>query len=151
MFDYTVLLLGYTTLILCPILCTQSILFISSHPCCWLSFITTVLLSSIVLILCCCVFVCLNLILIPLPAAHNTNTNPDIANFDAFGGTSGSTCGFPSAPQATFQPTNAGRASSHHWMIKTLAYIIMFMYVLRIYTKNPLKQIIDSEASICAV
>ncbi|XP_029028249.1 arf-GAP domain and FG repeat-containing protein 1a isoform X2 [Betta splendens] len=39
--------------------------------------------------------------------AQNTNTNADFANFDAFGSTSGSTSGFPSAPQATFQPNTA--------------------------------------------
>ncbi|XP_055369699.1 arf-GAP domain and FG repeat-containing protein 1a isoform X8 [Betta splendens] len=40
--------------------------------------------------------------------AQNTNTNADFANFDAFGSTSGSTSGFPSAPQATFQPNTGG-------------------------------------------
>lgn len=55
------------------------------------------------------------LILIPTPppAAQNANANADFANFDAFGSTSGSTGGFPSAPQAPFHPSNTGRASSH--------------------------------------
>ncbi|KAM9732959.1 arf-GAP domain and FG repeat-containing protein 1a isoform 2-T2 [Menidia menidia] len=36
--------------------------------------------------------------------AQNANADADFANFDAFGSTSGSTGGFPSAPQAAFQP-----------------------------------------------
>ncbi|XP_061924311.1 arf-GAP domain and FG repeat-containing protein 1-like isoform X1 [Entelurus aequoreus] len=40
--------------------------------------------------------------------AQNSNTNADFANFDAFGSTPGSMCGFPSAPQAPFQASNAG-------------------------------------------
>ncbi|XP_040902154.1 arf-GAP domain and FG repeat-containing protein 1-like isoform X2 [Toxotes jaculatrix] len=43
--------------------------------------------------------------------AQNANANADFANFDAFGSTSGSTGGFPSAPQAPFQPSNTGSAS----------------------------------------
>ncbi|XP_073346394.1 arf-GAP domain and FG repeat-containing protein 1a isoform X3 [Pagrus major] len=43
--------------------------------------------------------------------AQNANANADFANFDAFGSTSGSTGGFPSAPQAPFHPTNTGSAS----------------------------------------
>ncbi|KAM7413341.1 hypothetical protein PAMA_020637 [Pampus argenteus] len=43
--------------------------------------------------------------------AQNANANADFANFDAFGTTSGSTGGFPSAPQAPFQPSNTGSAS----------------------------------------
>uniref|UniRef100_A0A7N9AXT4 ArfGAP with FG repeats 1a n=1 Tax=Mastacembelus armatus TaxID=205130 RepID=A0A7N9AXT4_9TELE len=42
---------------------------------------------------------------------QNASANTDFANFDAFGSTSGSTGGFPSAPQATFQPSNTGSAS----------------------------------------
>ncbi|XP_076591103.1 arf-GAP domain and FG repeat-containing protein 1a isoform X8 [Chaetodon auriga] len=38
--------------------------------------------------------------------AQNANANADFANFDAFGSTSGSTGGFPSAPQAPFHPSN---------------------------------------------
>ncbi|XP_062274823.1 arf-GAP domain and FG repeat-containing protein 1a isoform X3 [Scomber scombrus] len=38
--------------------------------------------------------------------AQNANANADFANFDAFRSTSGSTSGFPSAPQAPFQPSN---------------------------------------------
>ncbi|XP_026048102.1 arf-GAP domain and FG repeat-containing protein 1a isoform X9 [Astatotilapia calliptera] len=38
--------------------------------------------------------------------AQNTKGEADFANFDAFGNTSGSTGGFPSAPQAPFQPPN---------------------------------------------
>uniref|UniRef100_A0AAQ6A793 Arf-GAP domain-containing protein n=1 Tax=Amphiprion ocellaris TaxID=80972 RepID=A0AAQ6A793_AMPOC len=38
--------------------------------------------------------------------AQNANADADFANFDAFGSTSGSTGGFPSAPQAPFQPSN---------------------------------------------
>ncbi|XP_070761634.1 arf-GAP domain and FG repeat-containing protein 1a isoform X3 [Enoplosus armatus] len=41
---------------------------------------------------------------------QNANANADFANFDAFGNTSGSTGGFPSAPQALFHPSNTGRA-----------------------------------------
>ncbi|XP_029373956.1 arf-GAP domain and FG repeat-containing protein 1a isoform X2 [Echeneis naucrates] len=37
---------------------------------------------------------------------QNATTNADFANFDAFGSTSGSTGGFPSAPQVPFQPSN---------------------------------------------
>ncbi|XP_019950773.2 arf-GAP domain and FG repeat-containing protein 1a isoform X1 [Paralichthys olivaceus] len=37
--------------------------------------------------------------------AQNANANADFANFDAFGSTSASS-GFPSAPQAPFQPSN---------------------------------------------
>ncbi|GAA6221588.1 arf-GAP domain and FG repeat-containing protein 1 isoform X8 [Lates japonicus] len=40
--------------------------------------------------------------------AQNANANADFANFDAFGSTSGSTGGFPSAPQAQFHPSNTG-------------------------------------------
>uniref|UniRef100_A0A3B4FRH7 Arf-GAP domain and FG repeat-containing protein 1-like n=1 Tax=Pundamilia nyererei TaxID=303518 RepID=A0A3B4FRH7_9CICH len=40
--------------------------------------------------------------------AQNTKGETDFANFDAFGNTSGSTGGFPSAPQAPFQPPNTG-------------------------------------------
>ncbi|KAG7226074.1 hypothetical protein INR49_018684 [Caranx melampygus] len=40
--------------------------------------------------------------------AQNANANADFANFDAFGSTSGSTGGFPSAPQVPFQPSNTG-------------------------------------------
>ncbi|XP_041796999.1 arf-GAP domain and FG repeat-containing protein 1a isoform X1 [Chelmon rostratus] len=43
--------------------------------------------------------------------AQNANANADFANFDAFGSTSGSTGGFPSAPQAPFHPSNTGSAS----------------------------------------
>ncbi|XP_042342290.1 arf-GAP domain and FG repeat-containing protein 1a isoform X1 [Plectropomus leopardus] len=43
--------------------------------------------------------------------AQNATANADFANFDAFGSTSGSTGGFPSAPQAPFQPSNTGSAS----------------------------------------
>ncbi|XP_070761633.1 arf-GAP domain and FG repeat-containing protein 1a isoform X2 [Enoplosus armatus] len=43
--------------------------------------------------------------------AQNANANADFANFDAFGNTSGSTGGFPSAPQALFHPSNTGSAS----------------------------------------
>ncbi|CAK6965229.1 arf-GAP domain and FG repeat-containing protein 1a isoform X4 [Scomber scombrus] len=43
--------------------------------------------------------------------AQNANANADFANFDAFRSTSGSTSGFPSAPQAPFQPSNTGSAS----------------------------------------
>ncbi|XP_070761636.1 arf-GAP domain and FG repeat-containing protein 1a isoform X5 [Enoplosus armatus] len=39
---------------------------------------------------------------------QNANANADFANFDAFGNTSGSTGGFPSAPQALFHPSNTG-------------------------------------------
>ncbi|XP_041660127.1 arf-GAP domain and FG repeat-containing protein 1a isoform X2 [Cheilinus undulatus] len=39
---------------------------------------------------------------------QNANVNADFANFDAFGSTSGSTGGFPSAPPASFQPSNTG-------------------------------------------
>ncbi|XP_050934880.1 arf-GAP domain and FG repeat-containing protein 1a isoform X7 [Lates calcarifer] len=39
---------------------------------------------------------------------QNANANADFANFDAFGSTSGSTGGFPSAPQAPFHPSNTG-------------------------------------------
>nr|XP_019950781.1 PREDICTED: arf-GAP domain and FG repeat-containing protein 1 isoform X8 [Paralichthys olivaceus] len=39
--------------------------------------------------------------------AQNANANADFANFDAFGSTSASS-GFPSAPQAPFQPSNTG-------------------------------------------
>uniref|UniRef100_A0A3Q3J4W1 Arf-GAP domain-containing protein n=1 Tax=Monopterus albus TaxID=43700 RepID=A0A3Q3J4W1_MONAL len=42
--------------------------------------------------------------------AQTANANADFANFDAFGSTSGPTGGFPSAPQATFQPSNTGSA-----------------------------------------
>ncbi|XP_018536632.1 arf-GAP domain and FG repeat-containing protein 1a isoform X9 [Lates calcarifer] len=42
---------------------------------------------------------------------QNANANADFANFDAFGSTSGSTGGFPSAPQAPFHPSNTGSAS----------------------------------------
>ncbi|XP_042342292.1 arf-GAP domain and FG repeat-containing protein 1a isoform X2 [Plectropomus leopardus] len=42
---------------------------------------------------------------------QNATANADFANFDAFGSTSGSTGGFPSAPQAPFQPSNTGSAS----------------------------------------
>ncbi|KAM6933554.1 arf-GAP domain and FG repeat-containing protein 1a [Xenentodon cancila] len=37
---------------------------------------------------------------------QNTNADADFANFDAFKSTSAVTGGFPSAPQAPFQPTN---------------------------------------------
>ncbi|XP_044059322.1 arf-GAP domain and FG repeat-containing protein 1a isoform X2 [Siniperca chuatsi] len=37
---------------------------------------------------------------------QNANANADFANFDAFGSTSGSTVGFPSAPQAPFHLSN---------------------------------------------
>ncbi|XP_044059330.1 arf-GAP domain and FG repeat-containing protein 1a isoform X9 [Siniperca chuatsi] len=40
--------------------------------------------------------------------AQNANANADFANFDAFGSTSGSTVGFPSAPQAPFHLSNTG-------------------------------------------
>ncbi|CAI5694250.1 unnamed protein product [Oreochromis niloticus] len=43
--------------------------------------------------------------------AQNTKGEADFANFDAFGNTSGSTGGFPSASQAPFQPPNTGSAS----------------------------------------
>lgn len=66
-----------------------------------------------------CSSTCLNLILTPPPAAQNANANADFANFDAFGSTSGSTGGFPSAPQAPFHPSNTGRASSLHWTKST--------------------------------
>ncbi|XP_029302984.1 arf-GAP domain and FG repeat-containing protein 1a isoform X2 [Cottoperca gobio] len=39
---------------------------------------------------------------------QSANANADFANFDAFGSTSGSTGGFPSAPQASFHPSNTG-------------------------------------------
>ncbi|XP_044059331.1 arf-GAP domain and FG repeat-containing protein 1a isoform X10 [Siniperca chuatsi] len=39
---------------------------------------------------------------------QNANANADFANFDAFGSTSGSTVGFPSAPQAPFHLSNTG-------------------------------------------
>ncbi|XP_044059326.1 arf-GAP domain and FG repeat-containing protein 1a isoform X5 [Siniperca chuatsi] len=42
---------------------------------------------------------------------QNANANADFANFDAFGSTSGSTVGFPSAPQAPFHLSNTGSAS----------------------------------------
>ncbi|XP_035479014.1 arf-GAP domain and FG repeat-containing protein 1a isoform X11 [Scophthalmus maximus] len=41
-------------------------------------------------------------------ATQNANANADFANFDAFGSTSASSGGFPAAPQAPFQPSNAG-------------------------------------------
>ncbi|XP_060929052.1 arf-GAP domain and FG repeat-containing protein 1a isoform X3 [Limanda limanda] len=40
--------------------------------------------------------------------AQNANANADFANFDAFGSTSATSGGFPSAPQAPFQPSNTG-------------------------------------------
>ncbi|XP_062242059.1 arf-GAP domain and FG repeat-containing protein 1a isoform X3 [Platichthys flesus] len=43
--------------------------------------------------------------------AQNANANVDFANFDAFGSTSATSGGFPSAPQAPFQPSNTGSAS----------------------------------------
>ncbi|XP_053279292.1 arf-GAP domain and FG repeat-containing protein 1a isoform X2 [Pleuronectes platessa] len=43
--------------------------------------------------------------------AQNANANADFANFDAFGSTSATSGGFPSAPQAPFQPSNTGSAS----------------------------------------
>ncbi|XP_028320019.1 arf-GAP domain and FG repeat-containing protein 1a isoform X4 [Gouania willdenowi] len=50
-------------------------------------------------------------------ATQNANAGSDFANFDAFGGTSGSTSGFPAAaPQAPFQPSNSAftvLSSSH--------------------------------------
>uniref|UniRef100_A0A8D3BK40 ArfGAP with FG repeats 1a n=1 Tax=Scophthalmus maximus TaxID=52904 RepID=A0A8D3BK40_SCOMX len=48
-------------------------------------------------------------------ATQNANANADFANFDAFGSTSASSGGFPAAPQAPFQPSNAGRSNSLHW------------------------------------
>ncbi|XP_060929051.1 arf-GAP domain and FG repeat-containing protein 1a isoform X2 [Limanda limanda] len=42
---------------------------------------------------------------------QNANANADFANFDAFGSTSATSGGFPSAPQAPFQPSNTGSAS----------------------------------------
>ncbi|XP_035479005.1 arf-GAP domain and FG repeat-containing protein 1a isoform X4 [Scophthalmus maximus] len=48
--------------------------------------------------------------------AQNANANADFANFDAFGSTSASSGGFPAAPQAPFQPSNAAftvLSSSH--------------------------------------
>ncbi|KAK0150603.1 Arf-GAP domain and FG repeat-containing protein 1 [Merluccius polli] len=46
------------------------------------------------------------------PTAQNATANADFANFDAFSATSGSASAFHSAaPQASFQPTNAGSAS----------------------------------------
>ncbi|XP_031149073.1 arf-GAP domain and FG repeat-containing protein 1a isoform X9 [Sander lucioperca] len=39
---------------------------------------------------------------------QNANANADFANFDAFGSTSGSTGGFPSATLAPFHPSNTG-------------------------------------------
>ncbi|XP_059187539.1 arf-GAP domain and FG repeat-containing protein 1a isoform X5 [Centropristis striata] len=39
---------------------------------------------------------------------QNANANADFANFDSFGSASGSTGGFPSAPQAPFHPSNTG-------------------------------------------
>ncbi|XP_034403765.1 arf-GAP domain and FG repeat-containing protein 1a isoform X1 [Cyclopterus lumpus] len=45
------------------------------------------------------------------PTAQNHNANADFAKFDAFGSTSGSTGGFPSAAQASFHPSNTGSAS----------------------------------------
>ncbi|XP_037317396.2 arf-GAP domain and FG repeat-containing protein 1a isoform X3 [Pungitius pungitius] len=43
--------------------------------------------------------------------AQSANANADFANFDAFGSTSGSTGGFPSAPQAPVHPSSTGSAS----------------------------------------
>ncbi|XP_061638451.1 arf-GAP domain and FG repeat-containing protein 1a isoform X3 [Phyllopteryx taeniolatus] len=43
--------------------------------------------------------------------AQNANTNAGFANFDAFGSTPGSMCGFPSAPQAPFAASSTGSAS----------------------------------------
>ncbi|KAK5868312.1 hypothetical protein PBY51_009339 [Eleginops maclovinus] len=43
--------------------------------------------------------------------AQSANANANFANFDAFGSASGSTGGFPSAPQAQFHPSNTGSAS----------------------------------------
>ncbi|KAL6116312.1 agfg1 [Pungitius sinensis] len=43
--------------------------------------------------------------------AKSANANADFANFDAFGSTSGSTGGFPSAPQAPVHPSSTGSAS----------------------------------------
>ncbi|XP_037317420.2 arf-GAP domain and FG repeat-containing protein 1a isoform X7 [Pungitius pungitius] len=40
--------------------------------------------------------------------AQSANANADFANFDAFGSTSGSTGGFPSAPQAPVHPSSTG-------------------------------------------
>lgn len=54
-----------------------------------------------------------------LQVAQNTKGEADFANFDAFGNTSGSTGGFPSAPQAPFQPPNTGRASWFYWTNNT--------------------------------
>ncbi|XP_037317405.2 arf-GAP domain and FG repeat-containing protein 1a isoform X4 [Pungitius pungitius] len=42
---------------------------------------------------------------------QSANANADFANFDAFGSTSGSTGGFPSAPQAPVHPSSTGSAS----------------------------------------
>lgn len=119
----------------------HSIYFAFCHPCHWLRYtcIYTVytvycchpLFSLCVVFFCFFFSVCLNLILIPPPAAQNTNTNADFANFDAFGSTSGSTSGFTSAPQATFQLPTTGRARFYHKLTgpKTLAFIIVHVYI----------------------
>lgn len=115
----------------------ESILFfVLSHP---LFSSHCVFFFGLFLLLCFCSSACLNLILTPPPAAQNANANADFANFDAFGSTPGSTGGFPSAPQASFHPSNTGRASSlhstndthpNHSHIKTLAFIFMYTHVL---------------------
>lgn len=59
-----------------------------------------------------------------LSAAQSANANADFANFDAFGSTSGSTGGFPSAPHAPVHHSSTGRANvthPNHGQIQTLA------------------------------
>lgn len=124
---------------------TKSIVFVLKSVTHVLGCHMSILLSSHPLFSSHCLFCssdCLNLILTPPPAAQNANANADFANFDAFGSTSGSTGGFPSAPQAPFQPSNTGRASSlcwtnsthpNHSQIKTIACIWTHTLGMSIY------------------
>lgn len=59
-------------------------------------------------------FFCLSEPHLPTPVSQNASANAGFANFDAFGGTSGSTSGFTSAAQTSFHPSNTGRESSIH-------------------------------------
>lgn len=88
---------------------SQSIVFVYKVHFIWMSCVKPFMHSFSSLF--CCSSVCLNLTPSPLPVPQNTSAGPGFAQFDAFGNGSESMGGFPSSPEAAFQPPNTGRAN----------------------------------------
>lgn len=113
--DDTITGLLLTSLCILTFLRLQHLLYLLKSMTCVIIHMYKHIVSSIVFhLIVFLLFFCLSEPHLPTPVSQNASANAGFANFDAFGGTSGSTSGFPSAAQTSFHPSNTGRESSIH-------------------------------------